>query len=273
MKYDLVNFYNNLKVKFSKSSADEILIFMISELKSAINLKDTDSIIFIGNELASYLRVKAETKSSYKIYEVIKNLTIKKYGCNSKEYATLLLNLADVDIVDKNYIKAVERLNKSEEILKNSDDNYLMATMYNNRSSAHRGLKNYKLARKDIENAIKLINIKSKIAISMINLAEVKLLEGNYLEALSDIEKVIKYYCTENPKDIHFANALSTAANIFYKLKDYDRSLEFYNMAYEKFYDKFGTCEITNLLKKNIEKVKSEGKKVERNRTIKKILQ
>ncbi|NMW85315.1 tetratricopeptide repeat protein [Peptoniphilus sp. AGMB00490] len=259
--YDLVNFYNNLKVKFSKSSANEILTFMIYELKSAINLKDTDAIIFIGNELGSYLRVMAEIKSSYKIYETIKYLTLKKYGCNSKEYATILLNLADVDIVDKNYTKAIERLNRSEEILKDLNEKYLMATMYNNRSSAYRGLNNYKSARRDIENAIRLIDNRDKIAISRINLAEVKLLEGNFLEALNDIRKVIEYYSNENPRDIHFANALSTAANIFYKLRDYDRSIEFYKLAYTKFHDKFGNCEMTKLLQRNIEKVKIERNK------------
>lgn len=269
MKYDLVSFYDNLKIKFSKSKADEIFLYMIYELKKALKLRDIDSIIFIANELASFLRVKADTKSSYKIYEIIKSLTIKKYGCNSSEYATILLNLADVDIVDKNYEKAIERLNESESILKNIDNKYLYATMLNNRSSAYRGIKDYKKAKEDINGAIKLIDNKSKIAISMINLCELNLLEGNYYKALDDIKKVIKYYEDENPTDIHFANALSTAANIYLKIRDYDKSIEYYNLAYEKFYAKFGECEITKLLKRNIKSVHNEKEKAhEGNRII-----
>ncbi|MBU5668838.1 tetratricopeptide repeat protein [Peptoniphilus sp. MSJ-1] len=258
MKYDLVNFYENLKIKFSKSSANEIFLYMIYELKEALKLKDIDSIIFIANELASFLRVKADTKNAYKIYKIIKNLTVRKYGCNSSEYATILLNLADVDIVDKNYNEAIKRLNESESILQNIDDNYLYATMLNNRSSAYRGIKEYKKAREDIEKAIKLVNSKSKIAISMINLCEVMLFEGNFEEALSEIKKVINYYKYENPTDIHYANALSTAANIYFKLKDFDKSIENYSLAYDKFYAKFGECEITKLLKRNIQNVHKE---------------
>lgn len=260
MKYDLKNFYNNLKIKFNESNATEIFLYMIYELKFAIKINDIDSIIFIANELASYLRVKADTKNSYKIYEIILKLINYKYGCNSLEYATILLNLADVDIVAENYQFAIDKLNKSEKILEKQNNKYLLATMHNNRSAAYRRIGNYKKAREDIEKAIELIEDKNKIAISMINLSEIKLKEKNLFGALNDIKNVIEYYIFENSKDIHFANALSTAGNIYFKLEDYDRSIKFYKLAYDKFYEKFGECEITKLLYRNIEKVKKRKK-------------
>lgn len=56
-KYDLSKFYSLLKVKFDKSNAEEIMVFLLSEFAKVMKLRDEIAIISIGNELASYQRV------------------------------------------------------------------------------------------------------------------------------------------------------------------------------------------------------------------------
>ncbi|MDU5461670.1 MAG: tetratricopeptide repeat protein, partial [Anaerococcus vaginalis] len=60
MKYDLSNFYNDLKLKFNKSNGKETLLFLMEEFSKTISLKDERAIIAVGNELASFLRVKGQ---------------------------------------------------------------------------------------------------------------------------------------------------------------------------------------------------------------------
>lgn len=117
--YDLSNFYQKLKEKFNKSNGRDTLIYLLEEFSNTINLEDERAIIFVGNELSSFLRVKGVIDLSYKIYSVIEKLVIKNYGSYSEEYATLLINIGDLDIVAKNNEKAIENLTKAE---KNSYD-------------------------------------------------------------------------------------------------------------------------------------------------------
>ena len=114
--YDLSNFYQKLKEKFNKSNGRDTLIYLLEEFSNTINLEDERAIIFVGNELSSFLRVKGVIDLSYKIYSVIEKLIIKNYGLYSEEYATLLINIGDLDIVAKNNEKAIENLTKAEKI-------------------------------------------------------------------------------------------------------------------------------------------------------------
>ena len=93
MKYDLSNFYKDLKLKFNKSNGKEVILFLMEEFSKTISLKDERAIIAVGNELASFLRVKGQTDLAYKIYKVIKKLVLDNYGFISKDYASLLINI------------------------------------------------------------------------------------------------------------------------------------------------------------------------------------
>ena len=93
MEYDLSNFYKDLKLKFNKSNGKEILLFLMGEFSKTISLKDERAIIAVGNELASFLRVKGQTDFAYKIYKVIKKLVLKSYGFISKDYALSLIHI------------------------------------------------------------------------------------------------------------------------------------------------------------------------------------
>ena len=132
MKYDLSNFYNDLKLKFNKSNGKETLLFLMEEFSKTISLKDERAIIAVGNELASFLRVKGQTDFAYKIYKVIKKLVLDSYGFISKDYASLLINISNCHIVAKNYDLAIDNLNETENILSQlSDTKYLMPSVYN----------------------------------------------------------------------------------------------------------------------------------------------
>lgn len=179
-KYDLSKFYSLLKVKFDKSNAREIMVFLLSEFAKAMKFKDEIAIISIGNELASYQRVVGRVEESYKIYSLVGKLIKKHFGEISQEYASFLLNLADVDIVAKSYGLAVDKLKNCLDILKHFEDvDYLLASAYNNRSSAYRQLGEFALAESDIREAIRLVKSDSKIAISKINLSQIQNMQKN----------------------------------------------------------------------------------------------
>lgn len=252
-KYDLSKFYSLLKIKFDKSNAEEIMVFLLSEFAKAMRLKDEIAIISIGNELASYQRVAGRVEESYKIYDLVGKLTKKHFGANSKEYASYLLNLADVDIVSKKYKMAVERLGESLEILSHfEDEDYLLASAYNNRSSAFSQLNEYTLAESDIENAIRLVKNESKIAISKINLSQIQKKQKKYSQAIENIRYAIEYFLKNNPKDIHLAHAYATYGDIYYQLGEYDRSINELKKARQIIEEKIGKGPSLDMINRNM---------------------
>lgn len=259
MKYDLSNFYKDLKVKFNKSNGKEILLFLMEEFSKTISLKDERAIIAVGNELASFLRVKGQTDFAYKIYKVIKKLVLNSYGFISKDYASLLINISNCHIVAKNYDLAIDVLNETENILNQLEDTkYLMASVYNNRSQAYRAKNMLDLAQKDIENALKIIENKEKIAVSKINLAEILTLKKKFAKALVNANEAIFYYEKNNLRLPHLANAYATAANIYYNNKEYYTSVYYYKKALEVFDETVGEGPIKDILIKNLNQAKKQ---------------
>ncbi len=259
MKYDLSNFYKDLKVKFNKSNGKEILLFLMEEFSKTISLKDERAIIAVGNELASFLRVKGQTDFAYKIYKVIKKLVLNSFGFISKDYASLLINISNCHIVAKNYDLAIDALNETENILNQLEDTkYLMASVYNNRSQAYRAKNMLDLAQKDIENALKIIENKEKIAVSKINLAEILTLKKKFAKALVNANEAIFYYEKNNLRLPHLANAYATAANIYYNNKEYYTSVYYYEKALEVFDETVGEGPIKDILIKNLNQAKKQ---------------
>ena len=259
MKYDLSNFYKDLKVKFNKSNGKEILLFLMEEFSKTISLKDERAIIAVGHELASFLRVKSQTDFAYKIYKVIKKLVLNSYGFISKDYASLLINISNCHIVAKNYDLAIDVLNETENILNQLEDTkYLMASVYNNRSQAYRAKNMLDLAQKDIENALKIIENKEKIAVSKINLAEILTLKKKFAKALVNADEAIFYYEKNNLRLPHLANAYATAANIYYNNKEYYTSVYYYEKALEVFDETVGEGPIKDILIKNLNQAKKQ---------------
>lgn len=259
MKYDLSNFYKDLKVKFNKSNGKEILLFLMEEFSKTISLKDERAIIAVGNELASFLRVKGQTDFAYKIYKVIKKLVLNSYGFISKDYASLLINISNCHIVAKKYDLAIDVLNETENILNQLEDTkYLMASVYNNRSQAYRAKNMLDLAQKDIENALKIIENKEKIAVSKINLAEILTLKKKFAKALVNANEAIFYYEKNNLRLPHLANAYATAANIYYNNKEYYTSVYYYEKALEVFDETVGEGPIKDILIKNLNQAKKQ---------------
>lgn len=257
MSYDLSNFYENLKEKFNKSEGKNTLIYLLEEFSKTISSKDERAIIFVGNELSSFLRVKGQTDLAYKIYKVLDDLVLKNYGQNSKEYASLLLNISNCDIVGKNYDRAIYNLNLCQDILSNfTDVDFLKASLYNNRSQAYRAVEDLEKAQEDIENALKIIKKDEKIAVSRINLAEILLLRKKYSKALVNVNKAIFYYEGKNLEVPHLANAYATCANIFYHMKEYDTSIYYYEKAIKVFDKTVGDGPVKEILLKNLEEVK-----------------
>lgn len=260
MEYDLSNFYKDLKLKFNKSNGKEILLFLMGEFSKTISLKDERAIIAVGNELASFLRVKGQTDFAYKIYKVIKKLVLKSYGFISKDYASLLINISNCHIVAKNYDLAIDVLYETENILNQLEDTqYLMASVYNNRSQAYRAKNMLDLAQKDIENALKIIENKEKIAVSKINLAEILTLKKKFADALVNANEAILYYEKNNLRLPHLANAYATAANIYYNNEQYYKSAYYYEKALEVFDETVGEGTIKDILIKNLKQAKKKG--------------
>lgn len=258
-RFNLNDFYTRLKGHFDSSNGRQIEKFLEDSYKQAIDELGDREIISIGNEYASYLRLIGEIDKSFAIYSTISPKLIKLFGDKSKEYASLLLNLGDVHIVAGDYRKAVDEFNKVEEILKNfPEEKYLWASLYNNRSSAYRGTYEYRKAKSDIKNAIKLMEANDlKKAISLINLAEVYIQEGEFHRAEETIFESISIFKKDEYKnDIHCANAFATAGQIYYYLGDYQKSYAYYLSALVRFKQKAEDSAITKLIEKNLDKVK-----------------
>lgn len=256
---NIQDFYSKLKYHFDNSNRSQIESFLRDSFFQTKTISNKKAIISVGNEYASFLRVIGDTNKSYEVYYEIESLIKEIFGEKSKEYASYLLNLGDVDIVSKNYNKALENFNKAELVLEQyTNEKFLLATLYNNRSSAYRNVGENKLAIKDIRSALALVKDKpNKMAISLINLAEIYILEGDFDKAKDKINEAIKIFKKlEKKDDIHYANALATAGQIYYYLGDYDKSHAYYVCSLDLLNRKASNSKVTDILKANIEKVK-----------------
>lgn len=257
-KFNSRDFYEKLDFHFNNSNRDQIEGFLKDSFFTVKTILDRKALVTVGNEYASFLRLIGNTEESYKIYEEIRPLIIEIFGEKSKEYASFLLNLGDVDIVAGDYKKALNNFNIAEHILnKFVEERYLLATLYNNRSSALRNLGENKLAIKDIKKALHIVsNMPLKTAISLINLCEIYILEGEFNKAKDKICEAIMIFKNSNLKnDIHYANALSTAGQIYYYLGDYEKSHAYYLCSLDRFIKKAGDSKVTEIIKSNIKRV------------------
>lgn len=258
--FNLAEFYENLRKHFSASNSSEIRQFLEDSFRKVEAIFDDEAFVAVGNEFASYLRLIGDTSLSYHIYEKVEEKILQLVGDKSVQYASFLLNLGDVDMVAKNYKTALERFNKAEGILEDfPNESYLFASLYNNRSSAYRSLLMVEEAKKDIFKALQLVKDKDKNkGISLINLAEIYILDGDFYKAENTIIEALRIFKDAGLKDdIHYANLLSTAGQLYYYLGDYEKSYAYYSCSLRQFEAKAGKSSVYEIIKNNCLKTKS----------------
>lgn len=257
--FDLSVFYSELRTKFKYANHLEIINYF-ELMFNRVNIdKNVTGIISVGNEYASYLRFVGEIDKSYCIYDQVLKLVLEVYGNHSSEYVSVLLNLGDVDIVAGNFWQAISRFNTAENLINEHKYNYyLLATVYNNRASAYKGLLQFKEAEADIIKALSLIDNKlDKQLISRINLVEIYILWGKFDKAEKNILDVLKTYSEFGLEtDVHYLNALACAGELYFYLGQYQKSYEYYSLVEQKMDNKFEQTHIHKMIIKNLEKVK-----------------
>lgn len=115
-----------LKDKFSKSYNDDILKYLLIEFKKSLEAADEHAIIYVGNELASFLRLIGDVQKNPMPYMDNRDLLLRKIMEIDLKNMRLVVKFRDVDIVNKDYGKGLDRFNLAYEILKQ----YPVMTIY-----------------------------------------------------------------------------------------------------------------------------------------------
>ncbi|MCC6102455.1 MAG: tetratricopeptide repeat protein [Olegusella sp.] len=263
---DVSNFYTQLDHLYDTEGAD-VAGYLQNHLRLARSQRDEIGIATIANELGSVLRIRGELNESEALYHETLSI-LKNHNATDKQISIILINLGDVYVAMGRFQLAVNTFNQAETLLAD-DDKYERSAVYNNRSSAYRGLGDFFEARKNLQKAEELLenipNAREELAVNTINLAQILMDQGRLQEANNIVTKALLIYKTlNNGNDIHRPNALATAGKINYLMGNYKVAACFYERAANSLFKKLGESKTVESLRQEAKRIKQLADKVEK---------
>lgn len=259
-------FFQTLDEMFTQAKGiEEIDAFLCESLAKAKEEKDYGAYVSIGNEMIGFYRSISQFEKCFQISEDTLMLMEELQLADSEHFATTLLNVATG-------YRAAGKLNESlsyyaralqlyEQLLPPGD--YRFAGLYNNISILLEQLNKNEKAAVFLERALEIIDqipeAASEQASTRTNLALVKMKLGDMEGAealLSDARKRYESLAKENT-DAHYSAALAGLAEVYFKQKQYEKSLDLYEKAAEEVKLHFGENESYQLLLQNAALVKT----------------
>lgn len=220
---------------FAQKRISEVEGFLLGKLKDAEEVDDITSIITLVNELIGFYRASSRFNDSIVycdyIISVMEDVGLKR----TIHYATTLLNVATA-------YRAAGKLEQSlefyDEVLELYNENLnkndlRFASLYNNMSLLYQELKQFEKACECLENALSIVvlhkDTEIEIAVTHSNLA-MSLLKLNKIdEAINHIIISLEIFEKgKDRKDFHYPSALAAMGEAQFKLKNYDKAVEYY---------------------------------------------
>jgi tetratricopeptide (TPR) repeat protein len=224
---NLDKFYSGLDRLFEGYNPGEVQEYLEKNLAEADASGDIKGATAVLNELSGLYRVQgrfsdaieASNRSLYNLRQMGQK--------DTENYATALINLADIYVADKRYREALDMFKSSENILISLglQEDYRMAALYNNISSVYRALGDRYMALETAQKAMNIIehhdfgaDVETDIATTCINLGEAQISCGILDEAERNLRRACEIYArrTDN-RDGHYPAALYALARLEFK--------------------------------------------------------
>lgn len=217
---------------FKQGRTSEVPQFLEENIEKALDERNNEAALSLYNECMGFYR---ETGMYDKSIESCTSAVALMYEMGiegTMPYATTLLNVA-------NAYRAAGRLSESLEIYNRvrpvymemlMEDDMHFAGLYNNLSLLYQEMGDFKSAKEQLENALKIVSSKEdaqfETAVTNANLANTCIELGQDEEAKSRALEAIRIFEAAGIDDAHYSAALSALGSIYYMDRDYPHALE-----------------------------------------------
>lgn len=221
------DFYNEINRLYDEKAFSELEDYLFEELSEEMASDGTDSILIsVLNELATFYRGQNQPEKSIEYLQMAADVTKNTIGKNSREYATVLMNLSAANRMNKNGRDAVKLAGKAAEIVKElgEEHRYFYCAAINNKGMAYLNLQEPVKARACFEEAIEILKElgfeenpdTEEICVSMINIAFTYYEEKLFDQAEKYGLDLLKKYERVNPDRREHLYALYTLMGDIY---------------------------------------------------------
>lgn len=217
------------------------------------------------NEMEGLLRTTGRAQDAADISDQALEL-IGIMGLNGTvHHATTLQNGATANRVAGNLDKALDMYIRAVEIYRytGNTNSYQMASLYHNMSHIYQEKCQHSTALAFLENALDLVSAQEdsepEIATTYTCMALSHMALNDMEKAEDKLTKAMQYYDTDAGKqDGHYGSALSASAEFYWRKKEYPKAVETFEKALDFTYKRFGDNQGCEVIRKNIEAIKSE---------------
>ena len=245
---EMNNFYYQVDRLFEEKKLNEAEEFMKETLAQAEAESDAGAVITVCNELGGYYRAVSRYSDGIPLYEKALKLMCDMGLERSEHYGTTLVNYATTYTMAGDTIKALNLYTEAAEIYAEAGlgADYRLATLFNNMSFLCQDLEDYPQAQEYLEKALFILKGLEESEIEMAttysNLANVYLAMGQIDEAKVTIKKAIDLFIGESgDSDIHYAGAVCTLGEIYFKEADYEKAAALFREAMKLTERDYGT--------------------------------
>ena len=244
---NIESFYEILDSYFEERQIDKVEPFLNSSLEQAKSEEDYGAYISICNEMIGFYRSISAFEKAYIAAEDVLLLMEELNMENTEHFATTLLNAATAYRAAGDFATALRYYKQALQIYDGilQPQDYRYAGLYNNMSILFEKMNENDEAIAYATKALSIIETlpdsESEIATTMTNLALLYFKAEQAEKAKELLEKALSLFeqSGENT-DAHYSGALAGVAEAWYRMKDYDKALEYYDKALQEVKIHFG---------------------------------
>lgn len=262
--------YDNL---YGTASMDVIEDFLVRYIEDAYHERDYYSELALVCEMLNMLRdTMQEAKADEYIlraYDIIDRLDIE----GSLDYATTLINIANVHRAFGRYELSIELFGNAEEIYIRQLEpySYEFVSLYTNWSNAYKELENYAKASEILTKNLEIVDqypkshmeqatIRTNIASMLIKICQNEndrtSADKAYSKALKYLEQAITIFEREGGKDPNYSSALAVMGDALYLKRKYEEASTYYSRAMIEIEKKTGMEDAYKALKNSFMKAR-----------------
>lgn len=240
-------FIETLDSYFANNQTDQIDPFLVASLEQAKEEQDYGAYITICNEMIGFYRSISAFEKAYIAAEDVLLLMEELNMENTEHFATTLLNAATAYSAAGSYSTALryyrQALQIYDGILEPGD--YRYAGLYNNMSILLEKLEENDEAIAYASKALSIIqslpDSEAQAATTMTNLALVYFKVDRVEDAKELLERALSLFEQDpNHIDEHYSGALAGIAEVWYRMGEYDKALEYYLKARDDVKSRYG---------------------------------
>jgi Tetratricopeptide repeat. len=245
---DINLFFEELSATFEGGTIDAICALIEKNLAAAKAEGDSNAQITILNEKVGFYRSISRYGEAIQAAEEALALMISLGHANSVPHGTTLLNAGTAYRAAGKITSALDCFIKAQSIFEArlETNDHRLAGLYNNMSAAYQEEDRHEEALVMLEKAAKIMGnsgeVDSKAVVVLSNLAVAQLRQGKEAEALATLEQVhnIVLVKPSSGKTPEFAIAFAGMGEAFYRMGQYEKSVEVFEKALALVQEAFG---------------------------------